>query len=67
MIIAVFVDRLVLFLLVLLIAPLIGIDHPFFSLGVLIAGLPGIILQLLTVPTAVYLIENKYPQWKPLR
>jgi niacin transporter len=65
LLISIFVDRLVLFFLVLIIAPLLDITHPFFSIALVAAGIPGIVLQLLTVPLTVHLIEKKYPQWRP--
>lgn len=63
---AVIADRLILFILTLVIAPLFDIEHPFFSIAVLAVGIPGIILQFMTVPLSVYFIEKKYPQWKPV-
>lgn len=65
LLIAIIADRLVLFFLVLFIAPLFDITHPLFSIAMVAAGFPGVILQLLTVPFTVYLIEKKYPQWRP--
>ncbi len=61
------VDRVILFVIVLIVAPLFNIDHPLFSLALVVAGMPGIILQLLVVPAAVKMIERKYPHWKPDR
>ena len=57
-------DRLLLFAITGIIAPLLAIEHPFFTIAVVAAGLPGILLQIVTVPYTVYLIERKYPQWK---
>jgi hypothetical protein len=57
-------DRLILFLLISIIAPIFKITHPLFSLTLVVSGFPGVILQLFTVPLAVYLIEKKYPHWK---
>jgi hypothetical protein len=64
LLIAIIADRLVLFIIVIIISPLFDITHPFFSLGLVIAGFPGILLQLITVPFTVSLIERKYPHWK---
>ena len=66
LIFAVVVDRLILFILTIIIGPLLDISHPFFSVAVLAAGIPGIILQFMTVPLSVYLIEKKYPDWRPV-
>jgi hypothetical protein len=65
LIFAIVIDRLVLLGMILIIAPWFGIDHPLFSIGIIAAGIPGIVLQIVTIPYAVYLIEKKYPQWKP--
>jgi hypothetical protein len=57
-------DRLTLFFLISIIAPLLDITHPLFSLTLVVSGFPGVILQILTVPFTVYIIEKKYPHWK---
>jgi hypothetical protein len=36
-----------------------------FSIAFVSIGLPGVVLQFLAVPLTVYLIEKKYPHWKP--
>ena len=61
------VDRIILFAIVIIIAPLFDITHPLFSLALVAVGVPGILLQLLVVPAAVTMIEKKYPHWKPDR
>jgi ABC-type Na+ efflux pump permease subunit len=61
------VDRIILFAIVIIIAPLFDITHPLFSLALVAVGVPGILLQLLVVPAAVKMIEKKYPHWKPDR
>ena len=63
-ILAVLADRIILLLLVEGIAPLLGITSEFFSAAVVLAGLPGSIVQISVVPFTVLLIEKKYPQWK---
>jgi hypothetical protein len=65
LLIAIISDRLTLLLIVTILAPLFDIDHPLFTIAIVISGLPGIILQLITVPLTVYFIEKKYPHWKP--
>jgi hypothetical protein len=64
LIIAIIADRLILFILVQIIAPFLDITHPLFSIALVVSGFPGIVLQLITVPMTVYLIEKKYPHWK---
>ena len=61
------VDRVILFSIVIIVAPLFEISHPLFSLALVAAGVPGILLQFLIVPAAVTMIEKKYPHWKPDR
>jgi niacin transporter len=63
--IAIIVDRLVLFFIVNLIAPLLGFDHPIFTLALVGSGIPGIIMQIIVIPLALKLIYEKYPQWRP--
>lgn len=58
---AIVADRLILFLIVTLAAPIFNIDHPFFTAAVLITGLPGIVMQIITVPAAVKVLEKKFP------
>ena len=65
LLISISADRLILLTLVTIIAPLIDITHPLFSLTLVLSGLPGVILQMFTVPFTVYLIERKYPHWNP--
>lgn len=62
---AVVLDRVFLLTVVYLVFPLFAIDHPLFSAALVVAGVPGIILQILVIPASVRLIEQKYPQWKP--
>ncbi len=58
------VDRLLLFIVVILISPLFGIDNSFFSLALVMSGIPGIILQLIAIPLAMRLIQQKFPQYR---
>lgn len=62
--IAIIADRLSLLLIITLIAPLLNINHPLFSITLIASGSPGVILQLVTIPFTVYLIDKKYPHWK---
>lgn len=63
---AVIADRIALFLLVSMLAPLLGWQHPMFSIALISSGIPGIILQAITIPAAVKLIKFKYPHWYDL-
>ena len=63
-ILAVLLDRLVLLLIVEGITPLLGITSGIFTAAVVVAGIPGSVLQIFVVPFTVKLIEKKYPQWK---
>ncbi len=57
------VDRLLLFMIVSLIAPLFGFTHPLFSIALVISGIPGIILQLIVVPLTMRFIQQKFPAY----
>ncbi len=65
LIMAILIDRLLLFLIVSWIAPLLGYTHPIFTLALVSTGFPGIIMQLIVIPLALKLIYQKYPQWRP--
>ena len=65
LVLAILTDRLILLGMIFFIAPILGINHPLFTIGFLAAGTPGIILQLLVIPYVVHLIEKKYPHWHP--
>lgn len=62
--ISIIADRTILYLFIELVAPLMAIDHPVFSIVIIFAGIPGIILQFILIPITVYAIEKKYPHWK---
>ncbi|MBE0643850.1 MAG: hypothetical protein IH600_07195 [Bacteroidetes bacterium] len=55
-------DRLLLFLIVEAVSSAAGIAHPLLGPGMVLAGLPGVALALLTVPSAVALIEKQHPR-----
>ena len=63
LIIAIVFDRVLLFLIVSVIAPLFGFTHPLFSIALVSSGIPGIILQLVMIPLAMKYIRQKYPNW----
>ncbi len=67
LLIAIIVDRLLLFLLVWLILPLFGLEHPLFSLALVSTGIPGIVLQLITIPLVMKLIRDRFPHWYDLK
>jgi len=54
-------DRLVLFIIIYLITPFFGLEHPVFKLAFITAGIPGIILQLTTIPLGMMLIRKQFP------
>lgn len=58
-------DRLFLFLLVWQIAPLLDINAAFIGWPLLLAGVPGIILQFAVVPAVLRIIRQKYPHYFP--
>ncbi len=58
---AIVVDRLFLLLLVAYGLRWLGWEHPAFSLSLVAAGLPGIVLQLIVLPLVVRFIHQKYP------
>jgi len=60
---AILADRLVLFLIASVFAPLFGWNHPLFSASIVISGLPGIGLQLIIIPPVMKMIRKKYPHW----
>jgi hypothetical protein len=62
---AIIADRILLFLIVSWIAPLLGYSHPIFTLALVGSGIPGIIMQIIVIPLALKLIYQKYPHWRP--
>jgi hypothetical protein len=62
LILALIFDRSILFLFVLLLAPLFGLPEEIFSVGVVLYGIPGIVLILLTIPFVVDFLKGKYPE-----
>ena len=62
---AIIMDRILLVLIVSWIAPLLGYNHPIFTLALVGLGIPGIMLQIVVIPFALQLIYKKYPQWRP--
>lgn len=61
---AILTDRLILFVIVSIVAPLLGFTNPIFTLALVASGIPGIILQIITIPLTLKLIEKKFPQWR---
>lgn len=57
-------DRLLLFLLVTVIAPLFGITHPLFSIALVAGGLPGIALQLIVIPQLIPMLLKRFPEYE---
>lgn len=63
LIIAIIADRFILFVIVSAIAPIFGLTHPIFTWTLLAGGIPGIILQLITVPLVMEYIKKRYPYY----
>jgi hypothetical protein len=61
---AILIDRLLLFIIVIIIAPIFGFANPLFSIALVMSGFPGIILQLITIPLAMRFIQQKFPQYR---
>ncbi len=61
LIIAIIMDRLLLFIMVTFVASWMNLDPAIFSIAMVVSGLPGIILQLLVIPLALKLIQQKFP------
>lgn len=59
--VAILLDRLVLWSMVSLIAPLFGFDHPFFSASLVVSGIPGIVLQLALIPLLLKSLHRSFP------
>jgi niacin transporter len=59
--VAIAADRLLLFLVAGIIAPLFGWPRPFLSLALVISGLPGVVLQIIILPLAIKLIRKYLP------
>jgi hypothetical protein len=59
---AIIADRLLLFVIAGWLAPVFGLDHPVFSIALVSAGIPGVILQLITIPLTMALLKKYYPQ-----
>ena len=57
-------DRLLLFILVTLIAPVFGLTYPLFSTALVISGLPGIAMQLLVIPQFIPLVLKRFPEYE---
>jgi len=59
--IAIIMDRLLLYIMVTFVAKWMHLDPTVFSIAMVMAGLPGIMLQLLVIPLALKLIRQKFP------
>jgi hypothetical protein len=58
---AIVVDRFYLYVLVTMFAGWLHLDPAIFSLAIVVSGIPGIVLQLIVIPIALKLIEQKFP------
>lgn len=61
LLIAIIMDRLLLFIMVTFVAGWMNLDPAVFSIALVVSGLPGIVLQLLVIPQALKLIKQKFP------
>ena len=55
-------DRVLLWLVIEVVTRVSGLQHPLFGPAVVLAGLPGVVLQLVVLPPAVHLIEQRCPR-----
>jgi hypothetical protein len=61
LLIAIIADRLLLFFMVTFAASWLSLDPAVFSIALVVSGLPGIVLQLLVIPLALKLLQQKFP------
>ncbi|MCA9732508.1 MAG: ECF transporter S component [Deferribacteres bacterium] len=61
--VAIAIDRFVLWLAVVAIAPLLGFDHPLFSIGLVMSGIPGILMQLIVIPLILNIMRKTAPTY----
>jgi hypothetical protein len=54
-------DRLVLFLFILWLAPLLGFPEKIYSIGAVLHGIPGIVLIFVVIPIMLRFLKEKYP------
>ena len=57
-------ERFLLFILVMVIAPLFGITHPLFSMALVAGGFPGIALQLIVIPQLIPMLLKRFPEYE---
>jgi len=61
LVVAIVIDRIILFILVKWFAEWLHLDPAVFSIAMIAAGVPGIILQLLVIPVSLRLLKQKFP------
>jgi hypothetical protein len=61
LVISLVTDRLVLFLFILWLAPLLGFPEKIYSIGAVLHGVPGIVLIFVIVPVMLRFLKEKYP------
>jgi len=64
--VAMLVDRVLLLAVLESVTLLAGVQHPLLGPAMVVAGLPGVALQLLVLPPALKLIEARFPHLSPL-
>jgi hypothetical protein len=55
------IDRLILFLFVSWLAPLLGFPEKIYSIGAVLHGIPGIVLIFIIIPLTLRFLKEKYP------
>lgn len=60
-------DRLLLWLVIETVTRAAGVQHPLFGPALVLAGLPGVILQLVVLPPAVHLVDQRFPSLSVIR
>lgn len=65
LLIALAIDRLLLFGMIQLITKQLGFSEKLFSLGVIFYGIPGMVLILIIIPLSLKFLRSKYPQIVP--
>ncbi|MBR9978942.1 MAG: hypothetical protein KFH87_12725 [Bacteroidetes bacterium] len=59
-------DRVLLYLIIEGVSAAAGVTHPMLGPAVVLVGLPGVLLAVVVLPSAIMLIEHKHPQLIPI-
>ena len=60
-------DRLLLLVIIEAVTAISGIHHPLLGPAAVLAGIPGVVMNLAVIPPVILLIERRYPQFAPQR